>query len=152
MAKDALAKEYPNHPAEKKFNSYDPPKKLWEISSGFCQRWHAPTSVINQGDSWAPNFLARKIGDGNGDSDTQALLLDFQLARVASPVLDLAFLVYACSDKQLLDDHFDDMLKTYHSTLANGIRALGSDPEKVYPWYLFQDEVSLEIADFHVYS
>lgn len=130
--------EYPGHPAEAKFNTYEPAKKLFDKSTELCKRQHAPTSVINQGDSWAPNFLARNIGDGDKE---QALLLDFQLARVASPVLDLAFLVYACSDKATLDEHFDDMLKTYHSTLSSAIKALGSDPEKIYPWFLFQEEV-----------
>ena len=147
VAKDALDKEYPGHPSGVIFDGEEPAKKLWDKSSNFCNRSHAPTSVINQGDSWAPNFLARNIGDG---SEKQGLLLDFQLARVASPVLDLSFLVYACSDKKLLDEHFDEMLKTYHSTLANGIKSLGSDPEHVYPWFLFEEEVRIFIRQLKI--
>ncbi|XP_043288978.1 uncharacterized protein [Venturia canescens] len=139
VTRDAMAKEYPDHPAEMKLKShYEPAKKLWDKSVSFCSRRHAPTSVINQGDSWAPNFLMRV---NENDGKKQALLLDFQLARVASPILDISFLIYACSNKELLDNHFDDMLKTYHSTLSNGIKALGSDPEKIYPWFLFEEEV-----------
>lgn len=138
VARDALAKEYPGHPAEKKFNSYESNKILWDRSAVYCNRWHAPTSVINQGDSWAPNFLVRKI---NGGNEEEAMLLDFQLARSSSPVLDLSFLFFACSDKQLLDDHYDEMLKTYHSILSSSIKSLGSDPEKLYPWSVFEEEV-----------
>lgn len=137
VAGDALTKECPGHPATEKFNS-EPPRILWERSSALCKRWHAPTSVIDQGDAWAPNFLVRKVG-----VETEALLLDFQVARVASPVLDLSFLIYCCGDERLVDGHFDEMLKTYHSALSTAIKALGSDPEKLYPWFLFQEEVTL---------
>ncbi|XP_043288986.1 uncharacterized protein [Venturia canescens] len=139
VAKDALAKEYPGHPAEEKFNSYNSPRELWDRSANYCSRWHAPTSIINHGDSWAPNFLVRTALDDSDESE--AMLLDFQLARSSSPVLDLSFLIYACSDKQLLDNHYDKILETYHSILSNSIKSLGSDPQKLYPWTVFMNEV-----------
>ena len=90
-----------------------------------------------EGDCWGPNFLIRDIGR----NQKQALMLDFQLARCASPVIDLSFLIYACTLKSFRDQYFDEILKTYHSELSNAIRLLGSDPEKLYPWDLFMKEV-----------
>lgn len=136
IAKDALAKEYPDSRAERKFNSYKF-GDLFDKSVELCKNTDAPTSVINQGDSWAPNFLVREIAP----KKMEVLMLDFQLARCTSPVLDLAFLIYSCTDKELRDKHFDELLQIYHKELTNTIGLLGSDPGKLYPLSQFQKEV-----------
>lgn len=93
--------------------------------------------MISAGDCWAPNFLVRDVGQGQ----KEALMLDFQLARCSSPVLDLSFLIYSCTLKPFRDQYFDDVLKVYHNELSSAIKSLGSDPDKVYPWDLFKKEV-----------
>lgn len=140
MAKDALAKEYPDSPLEKRFESL-PVDELFNRNVDFCSRQHAPTSVIAQGDCWAPNFLQRDL-PGKGK---QVMMLDFQLARSASPVPDISFLFYSCTDKELRDRHYEELLKIYHDELKVCISRLGSDPEKLYSWDVFMAEVSLEI-------
>lgn len=137
IAKHALANEYPNSKAEKQFNSYRF-GAFFDKCVELCNRRNAPTSVVCEGDSWAPNFLVRNIGQ----DQKEALLLDFQLARCASPVIDLSFLIYSCTLKSFRDQHFDDILKIYHSELSNAIKSLGSDPEKIYPWDVFMKEVN----------
>ncbi|XP_058790196.1 uncharacterized protein LOC131663681 [Phymastichus coffea] len=136
IAKDALAKEYPGSKGERQFNIYTP-GELYKKSAKFCTRTDALTSVINQGDSWAPNFLIKLNSLGKFD----VLMLDFQLARCCSPVLDLAFFMYSCTDQALRNEHYDDLLKIYHNELSNSIKALGSEPENIYPWELFLQEV-----------
>lgn len=93
--------------------------------------------MISAGDCWAPNFLIRDIGQ----NQKEALMLDFQLARCSSPVLDLSLLVYCCTSKPFRDQYFDDILKIYHTELSSAIKSLGSDPNKVYSWDLFKKEV-----------
>ncbi|EFN66534.1 hypothetical protein EAG_11028 [Camponotus floridanus] len=136
VAKHALAIEYPNSKAEKQFNSYEL-GELYHMCSKCCDKKDAPTSVISEGDCWAPNFLVRDVGQ----DQKEALLLDFQLARWSNPITDLSFLIYSCTLKSFRDQYFDDILKTYHSDLSNVIKSLGSDPEKIYPWDLFMKEV-----------
>lgn len=136
IAKHALALEYPNSKAEKQFNSYKL-GELYQRCTKCCEEKDAPTSVISAGDCWAPNFLVRDIGQ----DQKEALILDFQLARCSNPIMDLSFLVYACTLKSFREQYFDDILKTYHSELSNAIKSLGSDPEKIYPWDLFMKEV-----------
>ncbi|KYN36266.1 hypothetical protein ALC56_09226 [Trachymyrmex septentrionalis] len=136
LIKHALATEYPNSKAEKQYNSYKF-GALFNKCTELCNRRDAPTSIVVEGDCWGPNFLIRDIGR----NQKQALMLDFQLARCASPVIDLSFLIYACTLKSFRDQYFDEILKTYHSELSNAIRLLGSDPEKLYPWDLFMKEV-----------
>lgn len=68
-------------------------------------------------------------------------MLDFQLARCVSPICDLSFLIYSCTQKPFRDQYYDDLLKVYHTELSSAIKSLGSDPEKVYPWDIFLKEV-----------
>ena len=104
-----------------------------------CSKKHAPTSVVSQGDSWAPNFLVNEIMPGK----FEALLLDFQLARCVSPVLDVSFFLYVCTDKNLRDKYYDKLLKDYYTTLANSTKLLGlSISEKIYTWSTYIREVT----------
>ncbi|XP_020292443.1 uncharacterized protein LOC109859025 isoform X2 [Pseudomyrmex gracilis] len=136
IAKNALATEYPKSEADKRFNTYEP-RAIFDIMCKLCQKKEAPTSVILAGDCWAPNFLIRDIGQGK----KEALMLDFQLSRCSSPMLDLSFLIYSCTSKPFRDQYYDDVLKIYHTELSSAIKSLGSDPEKIYPWDLFMKEV-----------
>ncbi|KAK0169081.1 hypothetical protein PV327_002827 [Microctonus hyperodae] len=137
IAKDAVSKQCGKTPEAQKFMKIDA-QELYNISVELCGRNKYPTSVINQGDSWAPNFLIRTI---ESSDEIEALLLDFQLARCASPVTDLSFFIYSCTDKTLRDKEFDNLLEFYHREVANTISVLGSDPEKVYSWKQFLKEV-----------
>ncbi|XP_020296161.1 uncharacterized protein LOC109861068 [Pseudomyrmex gracilis] len=136
IARNAIATEYPNSEADKRFNTYEP-RAIFDIVSKMCLNKEAPTSVISAGDCWAPNFLVRDVGQGQ----KEALMLDFQLARCSSPVCDLSFLIYSCTLKPFRDQYFDDVLKVYYTELSSAIKSLGSDPEKVYSWDLFKKEV-----------
>ncbi|KAK2578156.1 hypothetical protein KPH14_001352 [Odynerus spinipes] len=134
IATDALTIEYPNHEALKRFTSYKF-GSLFDMCCEICGRTDAPTSVVSQGDSWAPNIFVRTI-EGN---KREALMLDFQLAHCVSPVLDLSFFIYSCTDKALRE-RFNDMLKIYHNKLCSIITSLGSDAKKLYPWETFMKE------------
>ncbi|KAJ8664719.1 hypothetical protein QAD02_006381 [Eretmocerus hayati] len=137
IAKDALAKEYPGSEAERRFNSINP-RELYNKSVEFCSRTKAPTSVVSQGDSWAPNFMIRD----NPSGKKEVLLLDFQMARCASLVLDVSFFIYSCTDKSLRDKHFDNLLDVYYKELAKTIEILGSDAKSLYPRETFLHEVN----------
>lgn len=146
IIKHALATEYPDSKAEKQYNSYKL-GALFDKCTELCKRKDAPTSVVVEGDCWGPNFLIRDVGQ----NQKQALMLDFQLARCASPIIDLSFLLYACTLKSFRDQYFDEMLKMYHSELSGAIKLLGSDPEKLYPWDLYMKEVKEQFV-FGVFS
>ncbi|XP_076286022.1 uncharacterized protein LOC143211853 [Lasioglossum baleicum] len=134
IARNALEMEYPGSEAEKRFKSYEI-GALYKIASEFCNRTNVPTSVISHGDCWVPNFLTQDT------EENKALMLDFQLARCSSPVLDISMCIYGCTDKSLWDVQFDNLLKIYYNELSNSISLLGSDPEKLYSWDTFMKEV-----------
>uniref|UniRef100_A0ABD2XMK2 CHK kinase-like domain-containing protein n=1 Tax=Trichogramma kaykai TaxID=54128 RepID=A0ABD2XMK2_9HYME len=147
IAQDALEKECSGSKAQKRFNSYTE-GEFCKKSSSFIRDWHGETSVINHGDAWAPNFLVRTLPNGQ----IEVLMLDFQLARSASPILDLSFFMYSCTEKTLRDQHFDNWLKMYHDELSRVIALLGSDPQKVYSCATFMNEVQEKFVHGVTYS
>lgn len=139
IARDALAKEYPGSKGEKVFNSYKP-DELFKKVVDICANKDAETSVISQGDTWAPNFMLRRSEHG----DNEILILDFQIARCASPVLDIVFFIYECTDKKMRDSYYDTLLKEYYDELTKTIKLLGTDPDVHYSWETFEKEVNCE--------
>lgn len=127
--------EYPGSEAEKKFNSYKP-DDLYQKAAKLCDRKYESTSVVSHGDTWIPNYLARQT------TENEALMLDFQLTRCCSPILDISTYIYACTEKAIWDEKFDTLLEFYYKELSNTISLLGSDPKKLYPWDTFMTEVS----------
>lgn len=134
ITKNALAIEYPDSEAEKRLKSYKV-QDLFQKAIELCNRKYHSTSVVSQGDSWIPNYMIRKV------TEYEALILDFQLARCASPVLDLSTTFYSCTDKALWDEKFDILLQFYYNELFNTITLLGSDPNNIYSWDMFMNEV-----------
>lgn len=58
--------------------------------------------------------------------------LDWQISRYCPPVLDLLYNIFSSTDKQFRKDHYETLLKAYHSSLSEMIKNLGSDPRKLY--------------------
>lgn len=68
-------------------------------------------------------------------------LLDFQLSRYSAPVLDILYNLFSSTDKRFRVEHFDKLLKTYHSSLCDMIEKLGSDPQKLYTFENLQTQM-----------
>ncbi|KXJ79322.1 hypothetical protein RP20_CCG001259 [Aedes albopictus] len=88
-----------------------------------------PYAVICHGDCWNNNMLFKHE---NG-IPVDIRLLDWQIARYASPVLDLMYFLFTASTKRLRDQHYETFLNVYHQSLSDFLRRLGSDPEKLFP-------------------
>lgn len=68
-----------------------------------------PVSVICHGDLWTPNFLFKNNSDPTIDLDVK--VIDFQMARFASPATDLSFFIYACTEQDIREQHFDELIE-----------------------------------------
>jgi hypothetical protein len=67
--------------------------------------------------------------------DKQAVdvcFLDFQFSRLASPIYDLSYFLFACMSKEDAA-RFDQYKKLYYDTLYEFLEQLGSDPKKLFP-------------------
>lgn len=133
VALDAVAKIYGGTVIEeraKKFltdgSLYDKMTKLTHTRNRF--------SVISHGDCWTPNFLIHSTRLDGRDVPVRAKMIDFQLSRFASPVLDIAFFIYSCTTEELRVQYYDDLIKTYHTSLTELVKDYGSNPDYLFPF------------------
>ncbi|XP_031627329.1 uncharacterized protein LOC116343426 [Contarinia nasturtii] len=98
-----------------------------------CFETGRDAAVIAHGDTWQNNVMYKY--DNNG-KPIDIRLIDWQIARHVSPIIDIVYFIFFCTTKELRDAHYDDFLKTYHETLSKHITKLGSDPETLFPYKL----------------
>lgn len=75
--------------------------------------------VISHADTWQNNTMFKR--DNNG-KPIAINLVDWQLSRVTSPIIDIVYFMFACTTKELRDAHYDDFLNTYHKSLSAHIK------------------------------
>lgn len=96
-------------------------------------------TVICHGDCWAPNFLFKD--DPNTSFSVSAKMVDFQLVRFASPATDLAFFMYTCTQQNLREKYFNELLQVYHRAATSLLSELGSDANELYPYEALEEEL-----------
>ncbi|PSN35714.1 hypothetical protein C0J52_24224 [Blattella germanica] len=110
--------------------------KMFNIMSELVKP-QEPLSVICHGDCWNNNILfryreSRKVEDMR--------LLDLQVARYASPTIDILHFLYTSTHAELRRQHLDDLLETYHRTLCDTVRKLLAST----PYATDKDVISLK--------
>lgn len=117
-------------------------------------------AVLVHGDSWVNNMLfkysvSRKKKTTNhkiknnfvlqdatrSEIPTNVCILDWQLLKIGSPVLDLSYFIFTCTEKSLRDHHYDELIELYFNTLRNQIKSLGSDPDTLFPRHILQEHL-----------
>lgn len=68
-------------------------------------------------------------------------MVDYQLIRYSSPVLDLHYNLLISTDKAFRAKDYKRILDLYHSTLTKTIERLGSDPQGLFSYDDFQQEL-----------
>ncbi|KAJ9599336.1 hypothetical protein L9F63_010182 [Diploptera punctata] len=96
-----------------------------------------PLSVITHGDFWVNNFMFQY---SEPDVLERMCFLDFQQSRYASPAVDVGSALYMCMDKASRG-HRDALLRSYHDSLGELMRALGSDPDELFPFEKLEEEL-----------
>ncbi|XP_053620186.1 uncharacterized protein LOC128680798 [Plodia interpunctella] len=135
IAVDAVEKEYSGTIYVEKVKQFCVPERYDDMIEAATNTKN--TGVISHGDSWTNNFLFKYVDD----IPVAAKIIDFQLCRYATPVLDLTFVVYACTSHNLRVKHYDELINYYYEVLATQIKEMGSDPNKIYSKVLFLSEV-----------
>ncbi|KAJ6632705.1 hypothetical protein Bhyg_16078 [Pseudolycoriella hygida] len=91
-------------------------------------------SVLNHGDLWNNNLMF-KLENQN----RQLRLVDFQLLRLTSPVMDISYFLSTSTNPTVLQ-RFDDLLQIYYNSLATFLTKLGSDPQKLFTFDDLEDQ------------
>lgn len=61
------------------------------------------------------------------------------MTRVGPPVCDLAYFLYGCTTKEVLDN-MDTYKAFYYENLSKHIKLLGSNPDVIYPSSAFEEQ------------
>lgn len=60
-------------------------------------------------------------------------MIDYQISKVSSPVCDLLYMVFNCTDYQTRKKHFIDWIDYYHDELDKNLSIFGLKANYVYP-------------------
>lgn len=101
------------------------------MASCVDQETAEPYAVFNHGDCWMNNFLYNYTKRG---TPTDIVLIDWQISRYCSPVIDLVYFIFICTDKQMRAKHFDELLSIYHRSLKELLDHLGGDTMVQFPF------------------
>jgi Ecdysteroid kinase-like family len=83
--------------------------------------WSEPFSMVIHGDCWSNNFLYCYGDDG---LPCGIRLLDWQFTRYCSPVTDLLYFFFICTDGDFRYSHFDELIKLYHTSVKEMLKNL----------------------------
>lgn len=89
-----------------------------------------PYCVIGHGDCWFNNFLFNYNYRG---IPKEIKLIDWQVARYGSPVLDLVYFIFICTDHAFRVKHFDELINIYHRTIKEFLDAMKCDIASQFP-------------------
>lgn len=138
VGSDAVSKEYGGTLVEKKMQEFvGDESKFYNTLSDLCARQNE-YSVFCHGDCWMPNFLI-SYQEINGEKiPAQIKIIDYQLARLASPATDISFFIYSCTLQDLREKHYDELIKIYHESLSDLLIKLNCNPQKLFPFTALQ--------------
>ncbi|XP_001858923.2 uncharacterized protein LOC6043410 [Culex quinquefasciatus] len=91
--------------------------KLYSYLCKLLEPDPAKFNVLNHGDLWVNNLQF---------SETEVLLLDYQIAVYGSPSLDLLYSIINLSALDVRTDKFDHLIEHYHSELAKSLNVLNA--------------------------
>ncbi|KAJ8728880.1 hypothetical protein PYW07_006576 [Mythimna separata] len=86
-------------------------------------------SVIQQGDAWTNNIMFKFLGDDS----VQSIMIDYQASKADSPVLDLLYMIFNCTDHETRSKNYYDWLDYYHTELDKSLSNFGLKANYVYP-------------------
>ncbi|XP_045498257.1 uncharacterized protein LOC123696229, partial [Colias croceus] len=94
-------------------------------------------NVICHSDCWNNNNLFKY----QGENPVDVVLVDYQLARFASPVTDISYFLYMSANYDFLSKYYDQLLDIYYGTVAGILRECDIDIEETFPRHILQDHL-----------
>lgn len=116
--------------------AYDESKKYYDSDKEPRKQW----GTVVHGDYWVNNTMLKKNIDGKAVKNK---IIDLQVLEYNSAVTDLIFFLFTSVMDQVLENHYGELLKTYHTTFFDIIKAFRID-ESLYTWKEFLKEIEIE--------
>ncbi|XP_047500994.1 uncharacterized protein LOC125047013 [Penaeus chinensis] len=94
-----------------------------DLLAGELARYSPEVAVLAHNDCWTNNVLFRYDARGRPCS---VALLDFQMATMSSPAIDIVYFLYTSLDEKARKDHQQDLLSAYYGTFSEILRKGGA--------------------------
>lgn len=75
-------------------------------------------------------------------------LLDYQIGRYSSPILDLVYFLFSSTDKPLRDNYYTEVIQLYHKALSTNLTKMGSDANKLFSF----EDLQAQLKEFGGYA
>ncbi|XP_053616139.1 uncharacterized protein LOC128678564 [Plodia interpunctella] len=102
------------------------PEELSKMSKDIQKMKH---SVVIQGDSWTNNIMFRL----QDNVPVECVMIDYQLSKVSSPVGDILYMIFACTDHESRRKYYNQWIDYYHSELNNSLSNFKMKVNDIYP-------------------
>ncbi|KAK4884223.1 hypothetical protein RN001_000494 [Aquatica leii] len=91
-------------------------------------------AVINHGDCALTNYMFKYQDSENPNRPTDVCFLDWQLARLGSPVLDLTIILFSTTNQEIRDKHYHSLIMEYYNSVCSMLKEFGIDPKQTLPY------------------
>ncbi|KAK4884263.1 hypothetical protein RN001_000534 [Aquatica leii] len=98
-------------------------------------------SVVCHCDAWINNIPFKYSDLTETKNPSELCFIDWQLAQLGSPVLDLTTFLFLSTNKEFRDIYYDDVIKEYYNSFSGFLKELGSDPEELFPFSVLQEHL-----------
>lgn len=68
-------------------------------------------------------------------------IIDLQIIRLASPITDLAYMIFTSTDSETRANYYTSALDLYYQTLDASITRMGHKTSLLYPMHVFKDQI-----------
>lgn len=102
-------------------------ERIDELAESFqksCQPKSKGLNVLNHGDLWINNIMFKY---NDSEEITGIKLIDYQLGRYVSPVIDLLYFIWTSANEDVRSNRVKDLLDIYLQTLNQTLQQLGCD-------------------------
>ncbi|XP_072387289.1 uncharacterized protein [Diabrotica undecimpunctata] len=112
-------------------------KGMSEIIFDVIVNQNPEPSVIVHCDCHNNNFMF-KYKDSNKENPHDMAIVDWQVVRYHSPVIDLSFILYSIASKPEISES-PSLLKYYYEELTKFLMELGTDVRSIFPYSVLLD-------------
>uniref|UniRef100_A0A1B6MQH4 CHK kinase-like domain-containing protein n=1 Tax=Graphocephala atropunctata TaxID=36148 RepID=A0A1B6MQH4_9HEMI len=104
---------------------------FWNILSDLVKPVGGEFNTLNHADSWTNNFMFKYNDDG---SVSEIKLLDFQMVRYASPVIDLVYFIWSSASDDVRRHRLDELFLFYVDQLNNNLSRVNCSERVTYDY------------------